>query len=57
VDVSTVRRWVVHFSSNGTDSGFPLLVQGFTNVSYRLLFITGENAELMVVTVLTNSVL
>jgi len=51
VDVSSVRRWVVHFSSNGTDSGFPLLVQGFTNVSYRLLFITGENAELMVVTV------
>ena len=39
------------------DSGSLVLVQIFMNVACRLLFITAENAELMVVTVLKNSVL
>ena len=42
VNVSTVRQWVVHFS-NG-EGGSPLLVQIFTSMVCRLLFITGENA-------------
>jgi len=42
VDVSTVRSWVVHFSSG--DSGSPLLVQIFTSVAHSLLFIAGKNA-------------
>jgi len=42
VDVSSVRQWVVHFS-NG-EGGSPLLVQIFTSMVCRLLFITGENA-------------
>ena len=44
VDVSTVRQWVVRFSSG--DSGSPLLVQtafSFTSTACRLLFIAGEN--------------
>ena len=36
VDVSTVRLWVVHFSSGNTDSGLPLLVQIFMNAALYL---------------------
>jgi len=57
VTVSTVRWWVVHFSSDDSDSGSPPQMQIFTNVSCRLLFITGENAQLMVVCMLKNSIL
>ena len=55
VDVNTVRQWVVCFSSG--DCGSPPLVQVFTNAACRLLFIAGENAELMVVSMLKTSVL
>ena len=41
VDVSTVRGWVVHFSSGDSSSGSPVLVQIFRSVAYRILFITG----------------
>jgi len=56
VGVSTVRWWVVLFSSGDSDSGSPL-VQTVSSTASRLLFSTGENAELMVVTMLKNSVL
>ena len=49
VDVSTVRWWVVYFSSD--DSGPPPLIQMFTKVAFRPLFIAGEKAQLMMVTV------
>jgi len=54
VVVSTVRQWVVHFSSGNGDSnsGSPSLVQVFTSVACRLLFFAGENVQLMVLTVL-----
>jgi len=39
----------VYFSSG--NSGSPLLMQVFTSTACRLLFITGNNAQLMVVTV------
>ena len=57
VDVSTVRQWMVHFSSNGSNSGSPLLVQICLSAACRLLFIAGKNAQLMVVVMLKNSVL
>ena len=57
VDVSAVRWWVVRFSSGDSDSRSSLLVQIFTSMARRFLFIAGENAQLMVVTVLKNSVL
>jgi len=41
VDMSTVRCWVVHFSSG--DSGSPQLVQILTNMVHSFLFIAGEN--------------
>ena len=44
VDVSTVRQWVVHFSSVDSDSGLLPLMQIFVSVACRLLFIAGENA-------------
>ena len=50
VDVSTVRKWVVHFSSG--NSGSPLLVQVLISMTCRLLFISGS--QLMVVTTLKN---
>ena len=50
VDMSTLRRWVVHFSSD--NSGSPLLVQVLTSTACRLLFIAGENAELVLLIVL-----
>jgi len=55
VDVSTVRLWMVCFSSRNSDSGSPPLVQIFTSAACRLLFITGKNAQLTMVTVLKNS--
>ena len=54
VDVSTVRKWVVHFSSG--NSGSPLLMQISMSMACRLLLITGENAQLMVVIMLKNSI-
>ena len=55
VDVSTVRCCVLCFSCG--DNGSPLLVHIFMSTACRLLFIVGENAELMVVAMLKNSVL
>ena len=46
--LSTVRWWVVHFSSG--DSGSSPLVQFTLSTACRLLFIADKNAELMVVT-------
>ena len=43
------------FSSGDSDSGSPLLVQIFSSAACRLLFITGENAQLMDVMMLENS--
>ena len=45
------------FSWWRNDSGSPPLVQIFTSTVCRLLFITGKNAELMVVIMLKNSLL
>ena len=56
-DVSTVRQWVVCFSSSDCDSGATPLAQMFTSVARRLLFIAGENTWLMVVTMLKNTIL
>ena len=56
VDVSTVKQWVAHFSSGDSTSRSPLLVQVFTSVACGLLFTAGENAQLMVVTVLKTSI-
>lgn len=53
VDMSTKR--IAHFSSG--KNGLLLPLQIFTRAAFRLLLISGENAELMVVTVLDNSVL
>ena len=53
VDVSTLRLEVVYFSTG--DSGSSPLVQMFTSVAYRVLFIAVINAQLMVVAVLKNS--
>mgnify|MGYP001853130386 CR=1 FL=1 len=57
MDVSTVRQWVMHFSSGNSDSGSPPLVQIFISVARRVLFIVDEKAQLMVVTMLKNSIL
>ena len=54
-DVSTVRQWMVRFSSG--DSGSPPLVHIFTSTACRLWFITDKNTWQMVVTVLKKSVL
>ena len=48
VDMSTVRPWVVCFRSG--DNRLPLLVQFFLSMACRLLLTTGENAQLMFVT-------
>ena len=57
VDVSTVRQWMVHFRSDGGDKKYKTAVQILTKTEYRLLFTTGKNTKLMVVTMLENSVL
>ena len=41
----------MRFSSDNSDSGSPSLVQIFTSMACRLLFITGKNTQLMEVTV------
>ena len=50
VDVRTVRCCVIHFSSDGSNSISPLLMQIFMSAACRLLLNTGKNAELVVVT-------
>jgi len=57
VDVSTVRLWVVNFSSGDSISVSPSLVQVLRSVANTLLFAADKNAELMVMTALKNSVL
>ena len=44
VNVSTVRVWIVCFSSDDSNSGPPLLVQIIMNTACKLLFIAGEKA-------------
>ena len=56
VNVSTLKWQLVHFSS-GNHTGAPPLVQIFTRVACRLLFITGKNTKLMVVTMLEKNIL
>ena len=51
MDVSTVRQWVVCFSSSNSDSVSAPLVQISMSRACRLLFIAGEVAQVMVVTV------
>ena len=51
VDVSTVRWWVVCFSSGDSGSGLSQLVQIVVNLACRLLFIAAENTYSVVVTV------
>jgi len=46
--------WVILFSNY--DSGAPLLVQLLMSEAYRLLFMAAKNAQLMLVTMLENSV-
>jgi len=55
VHVSTVRWWVVCFSSGNSNSRSPSLVQIVMNVGCRVLLIACENAQLMVVTILKSS--
>ena len=55
VEVSIVRWWVLRFSSGDSNSGPPLLVQIFMRLTFRFLFITGKNAQLVVATMLKNS--
>ena len=57
MDVSTVRWWVVRLSSGNGDNGLPPLVQIIMSAACRLLFTVGEIAQLMIVTMLKNSVL
>ena len=57
MDMSTVRQWMVHFSSGDSNSWSPPLMQIFMSAAYRLFLITGKNAQLMVVAVLKTSVL
>ncbi len=52
MDESTVRWWVVHFSSDDRNSGVPPLVQTFMRAACRFLLVGGENALLIVVAVL-----
>ena len=60
VDVSTVRQWVVRFGSGDSDMkdklcyGWPCTA--VTPWNEELLFIAVENAQLIVVTMLKNSV-
>jgi len=41
-NVSTVRQWVVHFSSNSSYSGSSLLMEVFMSVAFKFLFITDK---------------
>lgn len=51
-DVSTVRRWVVRFSSGKNSSGSLPLVQVVTSAACRLLVIAGKNAQVVMVIML-----
>ena len=42
-DVSTVRQWIMHFSSSDSNSGSPPLMRIFRSVACRLLLNTEEN--------------
>lgn len=42
---------MVHFGSGDSNSKSPSLVQNFMSTACSLLFISGENAQLIVVTV------
>jgi len=44
VDMSMTWQWVVHFNSGDSSSGSPPLLQIFTSVKCRLLFIADKNA-------------
>ena len=44
VHMSTVRRWVVYFSSVDSDSVVPLLVQIFMSMARRVLLTAGNSA-------------
>lgn len=55
MDMSTMRQWVAYFSSDSNSISL-LLVQIFMNAGCRLLFMAGEHAQVMGVTVLKNSV-
>jgi len=55
VDGSTVRQWVACFTISGGDSMSPQLVHIFMSMAYRLLFITGENACKVMMTILIES--
>ena len=57
MDVRAVRWLVVHFSSGNSDSGPPLMALTFMGITCRLMIITDENAQLMVVTMLKQNVL
>ena len=64
IDTERLWRQKVDVSTERCEGGVfqlwqqsPLLVQVFMSAVCRLLFITGENADLVVVTVLKNSVL
>ena len=48
---------VVHFSIGNNNSGSPLMMQVSTSAACGLLFVAGENAQLMVVTMLKNHIL
>ena len=51
MDGSTVRWWVMCFSSGDRSSGLPLLVQIFMSMLCRLFSLLGKNVQVMVVTV------
>ena len=44
MEVSSVRQWLLCFSSGKSDGGPPLPVQIFASVACKLLFVAGENA-------------
>ena len=51
VDMSTMRQWVVCFSSGNNNLGSLRLMQVFTGLACKLLLIADKNTELTVVTV------
>ena len=55
VSVGTVKQWVLCFSSSGSDSRSPPLLQFSASTAHRVLFTAGKNTYLMVVPVLKKS--
>ena len=55
MNVSTVKQWIVCFSSGDSNSGSPPLVQIIMTVECRRFFTAGKNTQLMVVIMLKNS--